>query len=67
MDPEPARSVDVSPMCDAICAALDLVDSATVDGPLAVVPTDKLQRLKMSIHSVLQEALPAPGDRVCSN
>ncbi len=44
------------PLAETVCAAVELIHSATIDGPLAVVPTAALRRLEAALDEVFEPA-----------
>ncbi len=68
MNPERREPVEPMPLTETVCAALDLIQSATLDGPLAVVPTAALRRLEAAVDRLIEHAAPdSQPDEVCSN
>ncbi len=45
-------------VADMLSAALELIDTATTDGPLTVVPTAALQKLEAAMDRLFDERQP---------
>ncbi len=66
-DCQPLARTTLSPAGETVNAAIAVLRSATIDGPLAIVPTASLKQLEEAVNALFRAATPEKTDNFCSN